>query len=494
MSVARVGRALWRGVQQVIKAGPKSELTGIQKVQHQRQYFWENVAKTFPTENLAANARAQALKTFLRKSGQRIALASFVGFKLADHVETVPSDGMPDLSFLFQAFQGGFQVSKETNNEQSSSTEDYPSQITEYEIKERLGKPSSCGAVYNATHNEKEVAVKMMFNVNTRSDSSVDHVIMKRFQREYQVLNSPNKDLPEHPNIIKMLKVFVDKTIQMEDSLQMYPYMMPKSLFPDGIGRSKTIYLVMPKYSNSLRGYLNENPNLPFKARQNMFCQLLEGVAHLENNNISHRDMKTDNIMIKASSTSDHVELVIIDFGSCYDGRDTNMRLPFQSDYVDRGGNPALMAPEILRAKPGMDVYLDYSKADAWAVGSIAYEIFGMKNPLYVKDPLDKPIPPLRSGDIVTDFVVGKLLTVDCNERFTANDAANLLSLYNNDCPMDWFSPYHELSPLELSRFLLGKAFETHRKPSTPSSKLFETMASRTSIEEIVKSFELLHV
>ena len=59
-----------------------------------------------------------------------------------------------------------------------------------------------------------------------------------------------------------------------------------------------------------------------------------------------------------------------------------------------------------------------------------------------------------RSGDVVTDFVVGKLLTVDCNERFTANDAANILSLYNNDCPMKWFSPWHELSPLELSRYI----------------------------------------
>ena len=145
-----------------------------------------------------------------------------------------------------------------------------------------------------------------------------------------------------------MLKVFVDKTIQMEDSLQMYPYMMPKSIFPDGIGRSKTIYLVMPKYSNSLRGYLKENPNLPFKTRQNMFCQLLEGVAHLENNNISHRDLKTDNIMIETSSDhNDDEKLVIIDFGSCFDGRNTNMKLPFQSDYVDRGGNPALMAPEV---------------------------------------------------------------------------------------------------------------------------------------------------
>lgn len=34
-------------------------------------------------------------------------------------------------------------------------------------------------------------------------------------------------------------------------------------------------------------------------------------------------------------------------------------------------------------AVPGRDVVLDYSKADAWAVGAIAYEIFGEANPFY---------------------------------------------------------------------------------------------------------------
>lgn len=39
--------------------------------------------------------------------------------------------------------------------------------------------------------------------------------------------------------------------------------------------------------------------------------------------------------------------------------------------------------PQVAAAVPGCGVVLDYSKADAWAVGAIAYEILGQSNPFY---------------------------------------------------------------------------------------------------------------
>ena len=41
------------------------------------------------------------------------------------------------------------------------------------------------------------------------------------------------------------------------------------------------------------------------------------------------------------------------------------------------------MAPEIKTAVPGPDSILDYTKADLWAAGALAYEIFGAVNPFY---------------------------------------------------------------------------------------------------------------
>lgn len=55
-------------------------------------------------------------------------------------------------------------------------------------------------------------------------------------------------------------------------------------------------------------------------------------------------------------------------------------------------------------AVPGCGVVIDYSKADAWAVGAISYEIFGQQNPFYRAVGLEsrsyqeKQLPPLPSS------------------------------------------------------------------------------------------------
>ena len=127
--------------------------------------------------------------------------------------------------------------------------------------------------------------------------------------------------------------------------------MMPKQIFPDGIGRNKTLYLIMPQYTNSLRSYLEMNKHISHRTRLNLLCQLCEGAAHLERNHISHRDLKADNILVRESSPNETPELVIIDFGSSFNGQSSDMKLPFPSEYTDRGGNPALMAPEVKHFK-----------------------------------------------------------------------------------------------------------------------------------------------
>lgn len=42
-----------------------------------------------------------------------------------------------------------------------------------------------------------------------------------------------------------------------------------------------------------------------------------------------------------------------------------------------------LLPEQVSTACPGPRAVIDYSKADAWAVGAIAYEIFGLSNPFY---------------------------------------------------------------------------------------------------------------
>lgn len=42
-----------------------------------------------------------------------------------------------------------------------------------------------------------------------------------------------------------------------------------------------------------------------------------------------------------------------------------------------------LLSKQVSTACPGPKAVIDYSKADAWAVGALAYEIFGLPNPFY---------------------------------------------------------------------------------------------------------------
>lgn len=58
----------------------------------------------------------------------------------------------------------------------------------------------------------------------------------------------------------------------------------------------------------------------------------------------------------------------------------------------------------MVTAEPGPGVEIDYSKADAWAVGAIGYEIFGQPNPFYSNKGLEsrtyheKQLPLLGSS------------------------------------------------------------------------------------------------
>lgn len=113
-----------------------------------------------------------------------------------------------------------------------------------------------------------------------------------------------------------------------------------------------------------------------------LLTQLLEGVAHLTAHSIAHRDLKSDNLLLDTIEPQAPI-LVITDFGCCLSDKANGLHVPFNSYEVDRGGNTALMAPEIITQTPGIFSVLNYSKADLWSAATIAYEIFGMSNPFF---------------------------------------------------------------------------------------------------------------
>ncbi len=234
-----------------------------------------------------------------------------------------------------------------------------------------------------------ELAVKMLFNYDAESNAAAIWKAMNKecvpFSGDFapqdselsKILDIRNgRKLVPHPNIVQIYGVFADSMPQLEDAHHLYPDALPIRL--GGFARNMTLFIVEKRYDMSLKQYLSSHKPTTITSTV-MLTQLLEAVSFLVKCQISHRDLKTDNILLTLNPNNDIPWLVVTDFGFCL----TTLSLPFNCDEICRGGNRALMAPEIISAKCGAFTKLDYSSADLWAVGAIAYEIFNGLNPFY---------------------------------------------------------------------------------------------------------------
>ncbi|KFW84987.1 hypothetical protein N305_00848, partial [Manacus vitellinus] len=290
------------------------------------------------------------------------------------------------------------------------------------------------------------LAIKMMWNISVRKDErSVLQMQTEPTRRLMQSVVSllphrkpllGRKKLQPHPNIIQVIRAFTSSVPLLPGAFADYPDVLPLSLNPRGIGHSRTVFLVMKNYPCTLRQYLRENtPDVRLSTM--MILQLLEGVDHLVRHGIAHRDLKSDNILVEFDSAG-CPWLVITDFGCCLADEKVGLRLPFTSSYVDRGGNGCLMAPEVITASPGPGTVINYSKADAWAVGAIAYEILGLANPFYghgdstleSRSYQEDQLPLLPDHvPLEVKQVIKMLLQRDPSKRLSARVAANVLHL-----------------------------------------------------------------
>ncbi|KAI4894363.1 hypothetical protein NFI96_022190 [Prochilodus magdalenae] len=293
------------------------------------------------------------------------------------------------------------------------------------------------------------LAVKMMWNIGAGSSSEAilnsmsqelvpaSPQALEKEKREIVLsghFGSVPKRMIAHPNVIRVYRAFTAEVPLLPGAEEEYPAALPSRLNPAGMGNNCTLFLVMKNYPCTLRQYLEVC--VPGRRQGSMMLlQLLEGVDHLCRQGIAHRDLKSDNVLLEFDSVG-CPRLVITDFGCCLAEEALGLKLPFSSRWVNRGGNACLMAPEVATAVPGPGVEIDYSKADAWAVGAIAYEIFGQPNPFYSTEGLEsrsyqeKQLPRLPSSTPEhVQLVVKLLLRRNPNKRPCARVAANILHL-----------------------------------------------------------------
>lgn len=283
------------------------------------------------------------------------------------------------------------------------------------------------------------LALKMMFNYEFSSQearivremgSELVPVVDKSVQG---MLRRDQRPIPrQHENVVEIYTAFVDSIPLLRGAADLYPSALPPELYDEGLGRSKTLFLVMRRYSMTLFEYTHQY-KCPVRTGQILLGQLLESLVYLSEQKISHRDIKSNNVLVDFDQEDEPPRLVLSDFGCCL-SNGSSLRLGFPHGNVDLGGNLALRPPEVRNAEPGPNRSVDYSKADLWAAGTMAYEIFTKINPFYrEKDSAtykEKELPEMsKKVPLSIRKLVRKILRKDPSSRPSPSCAANVLSL-----------------------------------------------------------------
>lgn len=346
--------------------------------------------------------------------------------------------------------------------------------------------------IENTTENigRYPLALKMMFNYDIQSNAMA---ILRAMYKETipaihkyenldagsweQSLREQTIHLPSHPNIVVMVGVFCAPVPNLMHSTSLYPMALPPRLNPNGYGRNMSLFLLMKRYSHSLCEYLEQitGSDSTMRTRLLLFAQLLEGVAHLYRHGVAHRDLKSDNILINVKDNDRFPILVLSDFGCCIADKYNGLCIPYPSMDIDKGGNTALMAPEIITKMPGTFSILDYSKSDLWACGAIAYEIFGEPNPFCSSENSNNTSMKSNGARVLKSFsykdddlpqmhtlippivrkLIENILKRNPNNRLSPDVAANVMQLLLW-APSAWLKPTTSVSSPEILQWLLS--------------------------------------
>ena len=204
-----------------------------------------------------------------------------------------------------------------------------------------------------------EVAIKVLDKVKL-ADS------INSIMNEVAILNAL-----DHPNIVKYYETYNDE---------------------------KFIYLVMEYISGKpLFEKIIEQPSNMFSEDQaaQYMRQLFQAINHCHAQEIVHRDIKPDNIMINANNT-----VRLIDFGLSKESIN-------QQRLKTIAGTPYYMAPEVINGSHG-------KKADLWSLGVVLYTMVSGYLPF--QGQIFEVFRKIREGDFHFDHPEFRMISEECKD------------------------------------------------------------------------------
>ena len=306
-------------------------------------------------------------------------------------------------------------------------------QINNFILYKEIGK-GAVGKVYLAKDKEtnKVIAVKVIPQKYFKNEKT-----LKSFQKTIKLIHKLN-----HKNLTKLV----------------------------GFEKTKHNFYVALEYSNGLnlydylQNYMKQNNNNPLEESivKKIIIQVAKGIKHLHNQNIIHRDIKLENILINyddqeyekklenltdlnevspliLSLDSNNFTIKIADFGFSRELNENNVASTIC-------GTPISMAPDIIQC----DENHKYNNSvDFWSLGTVMYELLIGKPPFYNKN-YKKLFSEILNGiysypkniniSIESISFINGLLQFDPKKRFNWNDIKEHPFIKNN------YENFHKLN------------------------------------------------
>ncbi|KAM3131553.1 hypothetical protein pb186bvf_016337 [Paramecium bursaria] len=254
------------------------------------------------------------------------------------------------------------------------------------------------------------------------------------------------KDLQQDKKMIAAKQVKIKETNitqqllkQIEESQEIQ---VMKSLNNDNIIKfydlrfTQNNYYMFIEYCDggTLKQYLSKKPILNDEQIVEFIQQISNGFKELSNNNIMHRDLKPDNILIHQGVYK------IADFGFAkfYNG-DQNLK-----QYHTLKGTPMYVAPQLFDER-------QYSfKSDVWSFGVIIYEMIYGEHPYVDVKTQDQLVQKFKQLKQKAGVVLPTTNRIDALKEFLQK-----LLMYNEEDRYSWQDIYdHDINKMSAREFL----------------------------------------
>ncbi|GAP89693.2 putative STE STE20 PAKA protein kinase [Rosellinia necatrix] len=219
-----------------------------------------------------------------------------------------------------------------------------------YSKQKKIGQGAS-GSVYVAKVKEgavSPVARDVLRNFGSRAQVAIKQMDLAHQPRKELIVNEimVMKD-SKHRNIVNFLDAFLRNN-------------------------NSELWVVMEYMEGgALTDVIDNNPIITEEQISTICLETCRGLQHLHSQNIIHRDIKSDNVLLDARGN-----VKITDFGFCAKLTET------KSKRATMVGTPYWMAPEVVKQK-------EYGpKVDIWSLGIMAIEMIESEPPYLNEEPL----------------------------------------------------------------------------------------------------------